>query len=105
MRCLDETALKKHVTDFPDFTYKERAEHFGVSVSSIGYGLRKLGITRKKKQPGIRSGAMRNVKSIARHSPRNTPRVKRSFMLMNVVFVHRVIDVLAMPREAKSSSV
>ncbi len=48
MRCLDETALKKHVDDFPDLTQNERATHFGVSVSSIGYGCRKLGITRKK---------------------------------------------------------
>ncbi len=37
----------KHVADLPDLTLKERAAHFGVSVSSIGYGLRKLGITKK----------------------------------------------------------
>ena len=48
MRCLDEAALKKHVADFPDLTQNERASHFGVSVASIGYGLRKLGISRKK---------------------------------------------------------
>ena len=48
MRCLDEAALKKHVVDFPDLTQNERASHFGVSVSSIGYGLCKLGINRKK---------------------------------------------------------
>ena len=48
MRVLDETALKKHVADFPDLTQNERASHFGVSESSIAYGLRKLGITRKK---------------------------------------------------------
>ena len=48
MRCLDEGALKKHVADFPDLTQNERASHFGVSESSIAYGLRKLGITRKK---------------------------------------------------------
>ena len=48
MRVLDEAALKKHVADFPDLTQNERASHFGVSESSITYGLRKLGITRKK---------------------------------------------------------
>ena len=48
MRCLDEAAVKKHVADFPDLTQNERASHFGVSESSIRYGLRKLGITRKK---------------------------------------------------------
>ena len=77
MRVLDEVALKKHVADFPDLTQNERASHFGVSESSIAYGLRKLGITRKKKHSDIRSGATRNVKSIVRRSPRNTPLVKR----------------------------
>ena len=48
MRCLDEGALKAHVADFPDLTQSERASHFGVSEASISYGLRKLGITRKK---------------------------------------------------------
>ena len=76
MRVLDETALKKHVADFPDLTQNERASHFGVSASSIAYGLCKLGITRKK-HSAIRSGAMRNVKSTGRRSPRNTPLAKR----------------------------
>ena len=48
MKVLDEAALKKHVADFPDLTQNERASHFGVSESSIAYGLRKLGIRRKK---------------------------------------------------------
>lgn len=48
MRVLDEAALRKHVSDFPDLTQNERATHLGVSEASIGYGLRKLGITRKK---------------------------------------------------------
>ena len=77
MRVLDEAALKKHVADFPDLTQNERASHFGVSESSIAYGLRKLGITRKKKHSDIRSGATRNVKSTVRHSPRNRPLAKR----------------------------
>ena len=48
MRVIDDQALRTHVADFPDFTQKERATHFGVSAFCIGYGLRKLGITRKK---------------------------------------------------------
>ena len=48
MRVIDEEALRKHVADFPDLTQYERATHFGVSMSCIGYGLRKLGTTRKK---------------------------------------------------------
>ena len=31
MRVIDEDALRKHVTDFPDLTQKERATHFKVS--------------------------------------------------------------------------
>ncbi|RKU12430.1 hypothetical protein C6503_17440 [Candidatus Poribacteria bacterium] len=41
-------ALKRHVADFPDQTLGERAGHFQVSKSSVWYGLRKLGCTRKK---------------------------------------------------------
>ncbi len=48
MRVIDEEALRKQVADCPDLTQKERATHFGVSEFCIGYGLRKLGITRKK---------------------------------------------------------
>ena len=39
-RTLDPDALRKHVADFPDQTYAERAAHFGVSKSCIGYGLK-----------------------------------------------------------------
>ena len=72
MRCLDETELKKHVADFPDLTQNERATHFGVSVSSIGYGLRKLGITRKK-HSDTGSDAMNTAQRIVKRSPRNKP--------------------------------
>ena len=54
MRVIDEQALRTHVDEFPDFTQKERAQHFGVSEFCIGYGLRKLGITRKKKTLGYK---------------------------------------------------
>ena len=47
-RCIDYNALKQHVQDFPDQTHVERAAHFGVSHYCIWYGLRKLGISRKK---------------------------------------------------------
>ena len=60
MRVINEEALRKHVTDYPDLTYKERAAYFNVSVSCIGYGLRKLNITRKKRHSGISNAAMRN---------------------------------------------
>lgn len=49
MRVLDEAALRKHVSDFPDLTQNERASHFGVSVFSIGYCLRELGMGMRRK--------------------------------------------------------
>lgn len=47
-RTLDLDALRKHVADFPDQTQAERASHFGVSEFCVYYGLKTLGITRKK---------------------------------------------------------
>ena len=47
-RNLDLNALEKHVADFPDQTQVERAASFGVSEFCIYYGLKTLGITRKK---------------------------------------------------------
>jgi len=69
MRVIDEEALKKHVADLPDLTQKERAAHFGVSEFCIGYGLRKLGITRKKRHLGINNAVMKNGQPIAKTSP------------------------------------
>lgn len=77
MRVIDEAALRKHVADFPDLTQKERAAHFKVSEFCIGYGLRKLGITRKKRHSDTVSDATRNDTSTVRHSPRNTLRGRR----------------------------
>ena len=48
-RLLDPSALKQHVLEFPDQTLSERGRHFQVSKSSVWYGLRKLGLTRKKR--------------------------------------------------------
>ncbi len=45
---LDREALRAHVEAHDDMTYAERARHFGVSESCIWYGLRRLGISRKK---------------------------------------------------------
>jgi len=47
-RLLDSEVLRKHVADFPDQTFAERAEVFGVSKEGIHYALGKCGITRKK---------------------------------------------------------
>lgn len=47
-RTLDPDALRKHVADFPDQTYVERAAHFGVSKSCVHYGMKRIGYSRKK---------------------------------------------------------
>ncbi len=68
MRVIDEEALRKHVADFPDLTQKERAAHFNVSEFCIGYGLRKLGITRKKRHSDISNAVMKNEQPIKKNS-------------------------------------
>ena len=98
MRVIDEEALRIHVAEFPDATQKERAEHFGVSEFCIGYGLRKLGITRKKKHSGINSAVMRNGQPIATTSLSKKQRANRRFISMNAVFVPRVLELMRMPR-------
>jgi len=43
-RLLDSEVLRKHVADFPDQTFAERAEVFGVSKEGIHYALGKCGL-------------------------------------------------------------
>lgn len=80
MRVIDEEALRKHVVDFPDLTHKERAAHFGVSEFCIRYGFRKLGITRKKKEPATSNAVMRSEQSIAKNSNSKKTKVSLPFM-------------------------
>ena len=47
-RTLDLRALERHVAEFPDHTQAERACDLGVSEFCVYYGLKTLGITRKK---------------------------------------------------------
>ena len=54
-RSLDPNALKEHVAEFPDQTLSERASHFGVSAFCVSYGLKRLGVTRKKKHSDTKS--------------------------------------------------
>jgi transposase len=47
-RKIDPVALKAHVRDYPDARLKDRAHHFGVHTSAIGFALKRLKITVKK---------------------------------------------------------
>lgn len=47
-RKIDKTALMKHVEDHPDMFLHERAEVFGVHISSISRALKTLGIVKKR---------------------------------------------------------
>jgi transposase len=48
-RKLDKEAVRVHVRDHPDALLRERAKHFGVRVSSMGWALRQMQLTRKKR--------------------------------------------------------
>ena len=76
-RLLDPTALAEHVKVHPDQTLKERAAHFGVSPACVGYGLKRLGYTRKKKRLDIRSNVQKNDKPIRSNSQRQKHQAKR----------------------------
>src|ERR1700753_2122926 len=48
-RKLDKEALRAHVRDYPDALLRERAQHFGVRISSMGWALQHIKVTRKKR--------------------------------------------------------
>lgn len=52
---LDWDALSRHVLDYPDALLHERATHFGVHPSSIGYACSQLHLTHKKKPCGTKN--------------------------------------------------
>lgn len=51
---IDMEALKRDVEEYPDAYHYERAQRLGVSQRGIGYALKRLGISRKKKRSHIR---------------------------------------------------
>ena len=54
-RKIDPEKLKAYVAEHPDAYQSEMAQAFGCSESGIRDALRQYKITRKKRQPGIRS--------------------------------------------------
>lgn len=49
-RKLDWEALAQHIQEHPDALLRERAQHFGVHTSAIGYAKSQMKLTRKKKR-------------------------------------------------------
>jgi transposase len=49
-RKLDKDDLRAHVRDNPDAILRERAAHFGVHVSSMGWAMHRLKLTHKKRR-------------------------------------------------------
>ena len=47
-RKLDWKALEQHIQENPDALLRERAQHFGVHTSAIGYAQKQMKLTRKK---------------------------------------------------------
>jgi transposase len=48
-RKLDKAALAAHVRDYPDALLRERAAHFGVHINAIWTALKKLKVTKKRR--------------------------------------------------------
>ena len=63
LRKIDPAALKAHVRDYPDARLKDRARHFGVHTSAIGFALKRLKITVKKNSCATDKETMGNAKS------------------------------------------
>ena len=49
-RKIDKDALRAHVRDNPDAILRERAVHFGVCISSMGWAMHRLKLTHKKRR-------------------------------------------------------
>jgi len=47
-RKLDWEALRRHVSEYPDAIFRERAKYFNVHIHTIEYAMKKMKITRKK---------------------------------------------------------
>jgi len=47
-RKIDKAALARHVEKYPDLYLRERAEHFGVRISSMHTALKAMGYRKKK---------------------------------------------------------
>jgi transposase len=62
-RKIDLAALKAHVRDYPNARLKDRARHFGVHTSAIGFALQRLKMTVKKNSSATVNATTGNAKS------------------------------------------
>ena len=94
--------LRKRVLAFIEAggkkTQAERASHFGVSEFCVYYGLKTLGI-RRKKHSDIRSDVRKNDPSTGKNSQHSSKLANPLFTPMKVVSETKVIDVTGMPRK------
>lgn len=65
---IDMKGLMKDVEENPELYQYERAKKFEVSKSSIGYALKRLGVTYKKKRKDIRKQTQESVLSFRKES-------------------------------------
>jgi len=63
-RSIDLEALRKYCEENPFATHVEAGVHFGCSERVIRYAKKLLGITRKKRQDVIKSGASKSEQSL-----------------------------------------
>ena len=66
---IDPQALISYVQEFPDLTLADYAKHFKASGPSIWLAFKRLKITRKKRQNGIKSGMNKNAPYFWKKSP------------------------------------
>jgi len=60
-RKLDKEALRTHVQNNPDALLRERAAHFGIHVSSMGWAMKNLKLTHKKRRSNTKNAITKNV--------------------------------------------
>lgn len=71
---IDMQALAEDVRQYPDAYQKERALRLGVSKNGICQALRRLGLTRKKRQPGTRRPMLQRESSFRPRSVSGKPK-------------------------------
>lgn len=56
---IDPEKLKAHIKEHPDDTQKETAKKFGCCIQAVSKAMKRLGITRKKRQTTTKNKTMK----------------------------------------------